>query len=140
MSVIAKSFSRLAASPAGADAIIFIGLGLVALYVVPKIIRGIFTNNNPLTNNQTDAQGNQVTAYSETQTPVIGTLGAAANSVSGGTLASIGEWLGNKIADITMPYDPNAPASGVNRNQVVAPNYVNDVSQLGVPGAGDTWN
>lgn len=115
------------------------GVAIIVLYVLPKVIRGIFTNKNPLTNNQTDAQGNPVTAYSETQTPVIGTLGAAANTVSGGVLASIGEWLGNKVADITMPYDPNAPASGVNRNQVVSPNYVDDINQLNVPN-GDTWN
>jgi hypothetical protein len=114
------------------------GIAIVVLYVLPKVIRGIFTNKNILTNNQTDAQGNQVTAYSDTQTPVIGTLGAAANTVSGGVLASIGEWLGNTVADITMPYDPNAPASGVNRAQVVAPNYVNDIDQLSVPQS-DTW-
>lgn len=124
---IAVGIAKAEAGPA-----IMIGIGvIVLLYVVPKIIRGIFTNQNPLTNGQTDAQGNPVTAYAETTTPVLGTLGAAANSVSGGVFASIGEWLGGTVADLTMPYDPNSPASGVNRNQVVSPNYVNDISQLG---------
>lgn len=127
----AKSILAGVAKAEAGPLILVAGVALVVLYVLPKVIRGIFTNQNPLTNNQTDAQGNTVTAYSETTTPVIGTLGAAANSVSGGVLASIGEWLGGAVANITMPYDPNSPASGVNRTQVVTPNYVNDVGQLG---------
>jgi hypothetical protein len=127
----AKSIAAGIAKAEAGPLIMVAGVAIVVLYVLPKVIRGIFTNKNPLTNNQTDADGNPVTAYSETTTPVIGTLGAAANTVSGGTLASIGEWLGGKLADITMPYDPNSPSSGVNRTQVVTPNYVNDVSQLG---------
>lgn len=103
------------------------------LYVLPKVIRGVFTNQNPLTNHQTDAQGNPVTAYSDTTVPVVGTLGAAANSLSGGTLASIGEWFGGLAAKVAGldSYDPNSPATASNRTQVVTPNYVNDIDQLG---------
>jgi len=125
------SLEKIIASEAVGPLLLIGGGAILVLYVLPKVLRGIFTNNNPITNNQTDAQGNPVTAYSETQTPVIGTLGAAANTVSGGTLASIGEWLGNKLADITMPYDPNAPGPAATRSQVVTPNNVSDVSELG---------
>jgi hypothetical protein len=107
----------------------------VAYYVLPKLFNfgaGLVSGNNALTQNQTDASGNQVTAYQGAG--AAGTLGAAANSASGGLLASIGEWLGGAVADVTMPYDPNSPASGTNRSQVVTPNYINDVSQLGVGG------
>jgi hypothetical protein len=126
---VSGAIERAIASEVAGPLLLIAGGAVLVLYVLPKVLKGIFTNKNPVTNNQTDAYGNPVTAYSETTTPIIGTLGAAANSVSGGTLASIGEWLGGKIADITMPYDPNAPAT--TRQQVVTPNNVSDVSELG---------
>lgn len=116
----------------GQYAVIAIVGVVVAYYVLKKILPvagGLVSGNNAITANQTDASGNVVDAYQGGG--VLGTLGASANSASGGILASIGEWIGGKVADATMPYDPNSPASGVNRTQVVTPNYVNDVDQLG---------
>lgn len=103
----------------------------VAYYVLPKLLNfggGLVSGNNAVTQNQTDASGQAVTAYQGAG--VAGTLGAAANSASGGWLASIGEWIGNKVADATMPYDPNSPNPiGTTRSQVVTPNYITDLSQ-----------
>jgi hypothetical protein len=127
---ISGTLERALASEAIGPLILIGGGAFLVLYVIPKVLRGIFTNNNPITNNQTDAQGNPVTAYSETQTPIVGTLGAAANTVSGGTLASIGEWLGNALADVTMPYDPNSQAPATTRSQVVTPNNVSSLDEI----------
>jgi hypothetical protein len=54
-----------------------------------------------LTRNQKDLSGEKVTAYEGKGLP--GTLGAAANTVSGGTLASIGEKVGGWVFDIFGP-------------------------------------
>lgn len=118
-------------------------LGLVAAfavyYLAKKILPqagGLVTGNNAITQNQTDAQGNAVTAYQGAG--VAGTLGAAANSASGGILSSIGEWIGSKVADVTMPYDPNSTQpTGVTRDQVVTPNFVPDIGA--VTGQSQVW-
>jgi hypothetical protein len=60
---------------------------------------GGLTGNNAITAGATNADGEKTTAYQGKG--VLGTLGAATNAVSGGYLASIGEWLGNKKYDIT---------------------------------------
>lgn len=51
---------------------------------------------------------------------VVGTLAATANSVSGGSLASFGSWIGGKLADAFQPYSPNGgaiPTSNQNTEQ-----------------------
>jgi hypothetical protein len=92
---------------------------------------GAISGNNALT---------QGTAYQGAG--ILGTLGAAFNSASGGGLASIGEWLGGKVADATLP-DPTAQSTqATNRDQVVTQNFLPDVSGV-LPGAGDddqTWD
>lgn len=50
---------------------------------------GALTGNNAITKNATNASGERVTAYEGAG--ILGTLGAATNAVSGGTLASLGE-------------------------------------------------
>lgn len=60
---------------------------------------GLFTGDNDLTRNATDADGKAVTAYQGAG--VVGTLGAATNAVSGGYLASFGSWLGITVYDLT---------------------------------------
>jgi hypothetical protein len=74
---------------------------------------------------------------------VAGTLGAGANVVSGGVLESIGDWLGGKAADLhdylsgapdstasTPVQTTGASTQAANRDQVVTPNYVNDLGTL----------
>jgi hypothetical protein len=69
----------------------------------------------------------------------LGTLGAATNTVSGGAFSSLGNWLSGQIADVTMPYDPNSTQpTGINRDQVVTPNYVMDIGDL-TGQAQQTW-
>jgi len=111
-------------------------LGLVALVVVYYVGKqllgaagkaagaagGLLSGNNALTQG-TDYQG----------AGVAGTLGAAANSVSGGSLDSAGNSLGGWLYGLFNPaYDPNAPAgptaSAATRDQVVTPNYIPDIS------------
>lgn len=66
----------------------------------------IVTGDNIITQNQTNAAGETVTAYQGAG--VLGTLGAVANSASGGVLASIGEKLGGWTFDLFGPkYDPD---------------------------------
>jgi len=54
---------------------------------------GLLTGNNAIT-----AEA-RTTAYQGAG--ILGTLGAATDAVSGGTLSRAGEWLGGKIYDIT---------------------------------------
>jgi hypothetical protein len=59
-------------------------------------------------------------------TGVAGTLGAAANSASGGALESVGDWIGGKIFDWTHDeYDPNAPVVLQTRKQAVTGEFYN---------------
>lgn len=60
---------------------------------------GIVTSNNALTYNATNSSGDKVSAY--TGVPVVGTLGAATNALSGGYLADLGGWIGRKTYDLT---------------------------------------
>jgi hypothetical protein len=116
-------------------------VGVVVLYYVLKkvlpLAGGLVSGNNAITQNQTDASGAPVTAYQGAG--VLGTLGAATNSASGGSFASIGEWIGGTLADLTGSYDPNSPLTGSNRTQVVTPNYVSDVSDLST-GSDGSWD
>lgn len=54
------------------------------------LVGGVLSGNNALT---------EGTVYEDRG--LAGTLGAAANEISGGTLESIGSWLGGKIFDLT---------------------------------------
>lgn len=71
-------------------------------------VAGIVTGDNFITQNQHDWSGEKVTAYQDKG--VLGTVGAAANSASGGAFASWGSSLGGWIYDATHDdYNPNAP-------------------------------
>jgi hypothetical protein len=76
-------------------------LGLYVLYKGGKVLGGIVSNDNALTNSATDWGGQPVTAYKESQIPLIGTLGALFNAASGGALASTGEAIAGVAADVT---------------------------------------
>jgi hypothetical protein len=86
---------------------ILIGAGvLVAGFVLYKLTTkaaavagGVLSGNNALTQNQHNADGTPQTAYVGAGLP--GTLGAAANTVSGGIFSSIGDWLGGGLYDLT---------------------------------------
>lgn len=80
-------------------------LGYLVVKEVAKAGAGLVSGNNAITRNQTNAAGEKVTAYEGAG--VLGTVGAATNSASGGVLASVGEWIGGKVADWTLP-DPMA--------------------------------
>jgi len=77
---------------------------LLLAYLTPKVGQvagGIISGDNALTQGATNSQGEKVTAY--LGAGFAGTAGAAANEASGGTLASLGEWLGGKAYDLTHP-------------------------------------
>lgn len=105
-----KSLGKTLESPMGV--VVIAGVAIAVLYIGYKVIKGaataavtgaagLVTGNNVVTANQTDLNGDTVTAYQGAG--VAGTLGAATNSVSGGALASLGEWLGGKVYDLTHP-------------------------------------
>lgn len=84
----------------------------VAAYVlykaVPKVaaaVDGVVSGDNALTRGAKNAAGQRVTAY--VGAGVVGTLGAAANTASGGYFSTLGQWLGGKAADAFLP-DPFA--------------------------------
>lgn len=60
---------------------------------------GLVSGNNAITKNQTNASGVKTDAYEGRG--IVGTAGAAVNSASGGTLASVGESIGGWIYDMT---------------------------------------
>lgn len=102
-----NSLGKTIESPVGLA--VAVGLGLLVVYIGYRAVKGaasaavnagagLLTGNNAITQNQTDASGNPVTAYQGAG--VLGTLGAATNSVSGGTLASFGDWIGGKVYDL----------------------------------------
>lgn len=68
---------------------------------VGKQAVGLVTGDNFITQNQHTLDGEEETAYQGKG--VLGTLGAATNSVSGGGFASIGESVGGWIFDLTHP-------------------------------------
>lgn len=82
--------------------------GAFLVWKLTRVGAGILSGDNALTNNAKDAQGNVVDAYKGV--PIVGTLGAAANEVSGGWFASAGGWLGRTVYDLThSDPDPTAP-------------------------------
>lgn len=94
-------------------------------------VGGLVTGNNALT---------QGTPYAGTG--ILGTLGSAFNSASGGTLASMGSNLGSSLYDLFNPTQNQATnvAAGSQaalRDQVVTPNYIDDISGS-VGGPSDT--
>ena len=127
----------------------YIALGVVALLVVYFVTKqaakaagavasaagGVLTGNNALTAG-TPYQG----------AGVAGTLGAAANDVSGGVLQNVGDYIGNKLADwfqsaptAATPADSTgASAQAINRDQVSAGNFnqTPDISATGVSAGG----
>lgn len=78
-------------------------LGRKTVKDVAAAAGGIVSGNNAITQNQTNAAGEKVTAYEGRG--VVGTLGAAVNSVSGGTLASLGEKIGGGLFSLFGPKD-----------------------------------
>lgn len=70
---------------------------------------GVVSGNNAITQNQTNAAGEKTTAYEGMG--LAGTVGAAFNSASGGTFASIGEKLGGWAYDLL--HSDSKPADGV---------------------------
>jgi hypothetical protein len=94
------------------------GVAILAVYFIGRqavaAVGGAISGNNALTENQTDMAGNRVDAYKGAGIP--GTLGAAANTASGGVLATLGEHLGSWAFDIFGPkVDINAPQSKLDR-------------------------
>ncbi|MGN6526698.1 MAG: hypothetical protein ACTHL8_09935 [Burkholderiaceae bacterium] len=85
-----------------------VGLGVAAWLVWKLDPGGIFSGNNALTENATDASGQKTTAYQGAG--VVGTLGAAVNKATGGTTASVGQSIGSTLYDWLNP-DPNAQAN-----------------------------
>ena len=104
------------------------GLGLVGAlvlyfvvkYGLPKLAGGVASgaadtlnsvnqnlSNNDLTNDQTDFAGDSVDYSGH---GAISTLGAEANAISGGSLASAGESIGGALFDW---WHPNAAGAGV---------------------------
>lgn len=71
----------------------------VVYYLARKTVKevaetagGVISGNNAVTQNQTNASGEKVSAYEGAG--VAGTVGAVFNSASGGVLASIGQTIG----------------------------------------------
>jgi hypothetical protein len=72
-------------------------LGRIVIKQTAEVARGVVSGNNALTSG---------TPYAGAG--VLGTLGAAVNEASGGTLQSIGESLGGFVFDLFhKEYDPN---------------------------------
>lgn len=105
----------------GGIAIAVIGAGLI-LYLGYKAIAkgasaaasaaaGVVSGNNAITASQTTWSGQSTNAYQGKG--VLGTLGAATNSASGGAFASIGDWIGGKLFDL---FGSNATQSGGTNN------------------------
>ena len=114
-------------------------VGLVALYFIWRKTAGAVSAAASATaatviNSDPNAGAFAGTDYAGTGP--IGALGGTVNAASGGILDTFGNWLGGKLADLTMPYDPNAPAtpntapatasstSATTRDQAVLNNYV----------------
>ena len=103
----AKGVVKFLEGPGGIAVAVVVGA--VVLYAAYRAITsagskaasaagGLLTGNNSLTAG---------TPYAGDG--VAGTLGAAANSVSGGGLADIGSWIGGKLFDLTHPSAAAAP-------------------------------
>lgn len=118
MKLTASSVGSFLESPAGL--VVALGAGALLIYVAYKAIgsgasaaasaaAGVVSGNNAITQNQTDLAGNPVTAYQGAG--VLGTLGAATNSASGGAFASLGDWIGGKLYGL---FNPPPAGSGTN--------------------------
>jgi len=86
---------RIAGVPTIYVAAVAVGVLALGAYLAKKTIEagaGLVTGDNVITQNQHNAEGESVTAYQGAG--VLGTLGAAFNSASGGILASAGETIG----------------------------------------------
>lgn len=68
-----------------------------------KAAGGLISGNNPITESATNVSGEKVTAYQGSG--VAGTLGATANAISGGVLASVGQKIGGTLFSIFGPKD-----------------------------------
>ena len=86
----------------------------VAYFLARKTVKdtvnlgaGLVSGNNAITQHQTNAAGEKTAAYQGAG--VVGTIGAATNSASGGVFASIGESIGGWLYDATHS-DPLADA------------------------------
>lgn len=66
---------------------------------VAEALPGVVSGDNALTRSQSNAAGERVTAYEGAG--VVGTVGAAANTASGGVLASAGQAIGGWWASVT---------------------------------------
>lgn len=80
---------------------------------------------------QTNASGQPTTAYDNSG--AFGTVGAVANTVSGGSLASLGEWLGGIPGDIADWWNPVNPPTAA---QKAPPN----IAPPSTAAATDKWN
>lgn len=90
-----------------AGVIVFSVLYFAARQTVKDVAQGaagLITGDNAITRNQTNAAGEVTNAYESRG--IFGTLGGAANSASGGILASAGEGLGGWIFDVFGPKPP----------------------------------
>lgn len=98
MSTVDKAIEN--AVPLGAVALLLL---LTVYFLGRKTVKdaadaaaGIVTGDNVVTRNQTNFAGENTTAY--VNRGVLGTLGATANSASGGIFASVGETLSGWFA------------------------------------------
>lgn len=94
-------------------------VGAWALRKLPAVVAGTVTGDNAVTRSATNAQGQPTTAY--VGAGVLGTAGAVTNAASGGTLASLGEWLGAKVYDWTHPGEPQPDAGAGQSNSATQP-------------------
>jgi hypothetical protein len=100
-----KAGQYIAIGGAAIGAVVFIvWYGKKQVAQAADLVGSVASGNNAVTRNQVDASGEKVTAYEGAG--ILGTLGAAFNSVSGGTLASLGSWLGGKTYDIVSWFSP----------------------------------
>ncbi len=76
-------------------------LGRKTIEDTAKLGAGLATGNNVITQNQHNLAGDKTTAYEDKG--ILGTLGGAANSLSGGIFASVGETLGGWTFDLFGP-------------------------------------
>lgn len=95
------------AARAGAD------IAVQAGQAAADIVGGAVTGDNIVTQTATDSAGQPVDAYKGAG--IVGTVGAATNAVSGGVLASIGEWIGGKAFDLFG--DPGQAVTKVGQGQ-----------------------
>lgn len=86
------------ALPKNKDFLLVIGVAGIGLYLFYRAVKGTVT---------AVANVNQGTPYENTG--VVGTLAHTADAAAGGTLSSLGTWLGGKIFSLVNgDYDPNA--------------------------------